>query len=305
MGTRSDLSDVTLFARLVEAGSFREAARALGLPVSTVSRRISALEDAIGARLVERTTRSVAITDLGQRYYVWCRRILASADEAMAALRESDGAPAGLVRLTAPIALGVSFVGDVVAEVMTRHPGLEMDVQLTDRLVNLEEEGFDVAVRIQWAERGIAGLATSALGWTRTVLVASRAYLEKHGAPRSPADLIRHVGIAYGHPLFEGGMSLQGPEGEVTNDMPVRLTVNDMTLALRAAAAGAGVAPVSILIAAPEIAAGTVVRVLPEWSAPPAQVLAVYPERRGQRPAVRAVLDALAAQLVETLRRIA
>lgn len=304
MGARIDLSDVTVFVRLVETGSFRAAARVLGLPVSTVSRRISALEAGIGARLVERTTRAVAITDLGRQYFARCQRILASAHEAVEALRAPGEAPAGLVRLTAPVPLGVAFVGDVVSDMLVRHPGVAVDAQLTDRMVDLVEEGFDVAIRVQRSAAPAPELVSRQLGWTRVLLVASPGYLNTNSVPRAPGDLARHAGIVYGHPLFEGGASLRGPDGEVIPELPERMRVNDMALALRAAAAGAGIAAVSVLIAGPEIAAGTVVRVLPEWEAPAAPVLAVYPARRGERPAVKALLEVLEERLSPSLRAI-
>lgn len=291
-----DLDSMVVFARVVEHGSFTRAAGVLGQPKSTVSRKIAELEAQLGVRLIQRTTRAVKATELGEAYYERCARIVAEAEEANAAVATAGAAPQGLLRVTAPVAFGAAFLGEVVAYFLTANPAASVEAVLTDRRVDLVGEGFDLAIRI--ASRVVeSSFIVRRLGPTRLLLAASPAYLARRGEPAAPSDLREHDCILYGELPQAATWTFTGPEGPVTVPVAGRLVANNAALVRSGALAGLGVARLPFFQAAPEIEAGKLRAVLPAWSPAGASVFAVYPNNRHLSPKVRAFLDCLVARL--------
>jgi DNA-binding transcriptional LysR family regulator len=281
---------------VVEHRSFTRAARVLGQPKSTVSRKIAELEEQLGVRLLQRTTRAVKATDLGEAYYERCTRIVAEAAEANAAVASAGAAPQGLLRLTAPVTFGATFLGEVVTHFLATYPGASVETVLTDRRVDLVGEGFDLAIRIGSRVQE-SSFFVRRLGPTRLVLAASPAYLARRGEPRAPGELREHDCLLYGELPQAASWVFAGPEGPVTVPVAGRLVANNAALVRSAALAGLGVARLPFFQAAPEIEAGRLRAVLPTWSPAVASVFAVYPNNRHLSPKVRAFLDCLVARL--------
>src|SRR5918996_3445658 len=203
------LQEITVFARIVGAGSLSAAARDLGLSPALVSRRLAALEGRLGVRLVNRTTRSLHLTDEGAAYYDTCTRILAEIQEADAAASAGRAEPRGVLRVALPASFGNRHVAPLVPRFAERYPDVQIALSLSDRTVNVVEEGFDLAVRI--ADLADSSLAARKLAPNRRVVCASPAYLARHGAPRTPEDLARHNCLTTTD--FAMSWSYRGPDG--------------------------------------------------------------------------------------------
>ena len=189
-----DLNETLIFARIVQAGSFTGAAKELGMPKSTVSRKLSELEERLGARLLQRTTRKLSLTELGQIYYRDCERIVAQLEEAEVSITELQAEPRGLLRITAPLNFG--FLGGIVADFLDHNAPLQVELVCTDRMVDLVEEGFDIGIRV--GRLSDSSLIARSLGSGYGIAVASPPYLKLHGKPRNPADLKGHECIWFG-----------------------------------------------------------------------------------------------------------
>jgi DNA-binding transcriptional LysR family regulator len=264
------------FVRIVERGSLTAAADVLDTSLPSVVRALAALEAKLDVRLLNRTTRRIALTDEGREYYERCRRVLAEVDEAEAALSARRAAPKGRLRVTAPVMLGRLHVAPLANEFLARHAALQLELVLLDRVVDLLEEGVDVAVRI--GRLPDSSLVAVPVGHTRRVLCASPAYLKRAGAPKSPADLARHRFVS-----FTGLASAQ--EGK-----PV-LASNQIDVALDACLAGVGIGEFLCYQVQALLAAGKLKRVRtdPEPTALPIQV--VYPHARLLSTNLRAFVD--------------
>jgi DNA-binding transcriptional LysR family regulator len=201
---------ITAFARVVELGSFARAAERLSVSTSAVSRQVAELEAHLDARLLNRTTRRLSLTEAGQAYYERSVQLLADLDDAESLVRTATVVPKGRLRLTCGITFGVRYLAPAIAEFGARHPQLTFDLDLSDRTTDLVEEGFDLAVRIGTA--GPPGLVARRLGHTQLICCASPSYLEAHGEPRHPDDLLRHKCLEY---TYAGGkrMDIRGPRG--------------------------------------------------------------------------------------------
>lgn len=285
----SDLNALQVFAKVVQTGSFTGAALALKMPKSTVSQRVSELEERLGVRLLQRTTRKLGLTDAGRIYYDHCIRIVAeveAADRAVAKLQET---PRGLLRVTVPAS--TQFLGPVFSEFLTRCSGVQLEVLCTDRSVDLVEESFDVAIRA-------GGLSDSTLiarnlGFSHFVLVASPRYLKKHGRPRSPEDLANHDCLIFGVGAQPRVWHLtQGNEARDVSLTP-KLSVNDLDVLQSAAVGGVGVALLPDFRCVGDLRAKRLELVLPTWQAPAQPIHAVYPSSRHLSPKVKVMLDHL------------
>src|SRR5882672_12732054 len=183
-----DLNEILVFARVVQAGSFTMAAAQLGMPKSTVSRKVSELEERLRARLLQRTTRKLSLTDAGRTYYDYSARIVGEIEDAERAVSSLQQTPRGVLRVTAPV--NVAFLGPIVSDYLKRYPEVRIDLFCTGRLVDLIEERFDLGIRAGLL--GDSTLIARSLGNVKWFLVAAPAYLKKHGRPRSPDDLKKH-----------------------------------------------------------------------------------------------------------------
>jgi DNA-binding transcriptional LysR family regulator len=283
------------FVAVAEQRGFAAAARRLRRSPPAVTRLVAALEEHLGLRLLHRTTRAVALTDAGARYLERARRILAELGEAEAAARAIRSEPAGRLVVAAPSVFGRRLVAPVVGALLARHPAVRAELRLGDGLVNLVEEGVDVAVRI--GNLSDSSLRVRPVGATRRVLVASPAYLEGHGRPRRPADLARHRTLAFSSlvPLAEWTFA-RGPRKERVAVEPA-FASNGAEAVAAEAVRGAGIALLLSYQVWEELAAGALERLLPRWEPSPIPIQIVHPAGRLPSAAVRAFTElAIAAR---------
>ncbi len=287
-----------VFARVVEQGSFAKAAARIGISTSACSRHVAQLEAHLAARLLNRTTRRLSLTESGQAFYERCVQLLADLAEAETAAAASGARPRGTLKLSCGISLGVRHVARLVGVFAARHPEVRFDVQLSDRFVDLVEEGFDLAIRI--GESPTQNLIARKLGETRLVPCAAPLYLRKHGAPAAPADLARHACLTYEYPVPRNLWRFRDRARAVHSVRvagPVHANNGDLLVA--AAVEGIGIAMEPDFIVAPDLAAGRLVRVLPDYAPAPTSLYAVYPSRRHLSAKVRAFVDFLGERFAQ------
>jgi len=268
------LNDMALFVEVVKAKGFRSAADAMGMPSSTLSRRISALEKSIGLRLLHRTTRKIELTEAGQIYFERCQRIVEEARLAHEQLGGMLANPSGVLRVSLPVDFSVIYLAPLIAEFAALHPGITFDLDLTPRRVDLVSEPYDVAIRMGESES--SQLIARAIATLTPRLYASPAYLKRAGEPEKPADLERHECLtlvkARSWTLHDGRKTATVPAGS-------RFTVNSAGMVLRLATLGLGIILLPEEIAAEDLAGGRLRRVLPGWHGAPHQVYAVTETR--------------------------
>jgi DNA-binding transcriptional LysR family regulator len=290
-----DLNEIVVFARVVETRSFTAAAQQLGLPKSTVSRKIAQLEERLGVRLLQRTTRKLNLTEVGQAYYERCARIVQDIAAAEQVVTDMQTAPRGLLRVTAPVDLGSTYLGALVAEFLAQYPEIQMELDLSDRVVDLIEDGVDLGIR--FGPLTESSLIARKLGTIRLRCCASTAYLAEHPAPDTPAQLAEHDVLVFAPSGRIVPWMMHGPDGVIDATPRGRLISNGV-LALRdAARAGAGVTLLPEFVIADDVAAGGMAYVLPAWSLHASELFAVYPSTRNLSPKVRAFLEFLMAKL--------
>ena len=257
------LREMAIFAQVVDSAGFSAAARELGLTTSAVSRHVSRLEAHLGGRLLQRTTRSLALTELGRQVHAACARMLSTAREIRTLAGSYSARPNGIIRVTAPIVFGQIWLAPKLPGFMTAYPEVEVRLTLVDRTVDLIEEGADVAIRIA---RGLApGLAARPLCAMRYVLVASPAYLALHPAPETPQALREHRCTHLGYPPFGDDWTLRRGDAKVSISVPARLTINNSAAILAVVQAGGGIGLVPDFTARALLQAQRVRQVLPEW----------------------------------------
>jgi DNA-binding transcriptional LysR family regulator len=298
-----DRSNVTLermrsFVRVVERGSLSAVAREEGVGQSTVSRHVAELEAALGASLLNRTTRRLTLTDEGRRFHAEARTILRLVDEATDGVRNAGGGLTGTVRVSCTAALGVRHVCRALFALQDRYPGISIDLSLTDERIDLVREATDVAIRL--GPLAESSLQRKAIGRSRRILVASRGYLADHGRPQHPADLSRHPVIRMSNVAGSDTLCLHGPDG-ATARIPVggRLLVDHGLAAREALAQGRGIAAAHVWLVDDLLAAGAIERVLPDHAPEPVPLSILVVPGRIRIKRVRLVVDALAAALSE------
>jgi len=284
-----EMGAVELFARVAELRSFRGAADALGVPRSTVSRRIGELERALGTRLLQRTTRRVELTSAGKTYLRACGPALATIQEAGRALSASSEETAGRLRVTAPVTLGEGILGDVVAECLARHPQMSIELVLTDTQVELVEEKFDLAFRAGTVKD--TSLVAHELWRGQLRCFAAREYLRDRGTPRTPRDLVRHDCIVFTPHAPRGRWTFHSRGRAVEIPVRGRLVVNSIPLVMDAAMRGLGIARLAGAAVNEEIAANRLVEVLDAYAPPPRPLYAVHASGGRVSPAGRMFLE--------------
>ncbi len=287
------LDDALIFTRVVECHSFTQAAQSLSMQKSTVSRRIALLEERLGVRLLNRTTRKLRLTEVGQAYYERCRQIMLDFAEAEQAVMQLQQEPSGLLRITAPIEFGQFFLGSVLGHFMRQYPQISAEVELTSRDVDPLEEGVDIAIQV--GQPRDSTLIARKLLESRRRLCASPEYLAQHGAPRSIEELAGHRAIL----LPQDSPRYWPLVGEQVSCQRV-LSCNNITLAREAALAGAGIAGLPVMISEEALGNGRLVELLPDARLPVGELYAVYPSRRFQAMKVKAFLDFLMSSLRQT-----
>ncbi len=292
-----DLNDLYYFSQIVEHRGFAAAGRALGIPKSKLSRRLAVLEERLGVRLIQRSTRRFAVTELGEDYLQHCKAMLIEAEAAQQAIERTRSEPRGIVRLTCPIALLDTRVGAMVAEFLLRHPQVEVHLEATDRRVDVISEAVDIALRVRTPPLQDSGLVLRTLAQSSQCLVGAPQLLRRVGMPVAPSDLTALPSMDLGSPQTAHVWSLLGPEGaQASIHHHPRLITRGMIALRLAAIAGVGIVQLPSQMVHDELAAGTLVRVLPEWAPRIEIVHAVFASRRGLLPSVRALLDFLASR---------
>jgi DNA-binding transcriptional LysR family regulator len=289
-----DLNDMLFFAEVVDRGGFAAAGRALHVPKSRLSRRVAELEERLGVRLLQRTTRKLSLTEAGQVYHRHCisvREQAQAADEALAAVR---AAPSGTVRITCPVTLAQTTVGPLLPRFLAAHPLVRLEMQVSNRVVDPVQEGIDIALRVRTVMEDSGSLVVKNLGPTHSILVASPELLRRFGAPAGPDHLHGLPTVAMSAADGVARWALMGPRGEPFElvHRPV-LSVDDLPTLKFAVLEGTGMCPLPDYLCTDELRDGRLAPVLPGWEPPQARVLAVYPSRRGMVPAVRRLLDFL------------
>lgn len=289
-----DLNDMRLFAAVVEHGGFTAAARSLGLPKSTLSRRIAALETSLGVRLLQRSTRALALTDVGRRVLSHCEVISREAEAAREVVESARSEPSGLLRISCPPPVIHSHVGAVVTRFMLDHPAVRLRLEAVTRRVDVIEEGIDLAIRVRTPPMEDSDLTVRVLESHGSAVAAAPAYLDRVGRPERPEDLARLDTLDMPRTGERHVWLLSGDDGRsVSIELTPRLVSQDMGILRLAALGGVGVVTLPRYMLREDLTSGRLEEVLPDWKPPCGVVHAVFPSRRGLVPAVRAFLDAL------------
>jgi DNA-binding transcriptional LysR family regulator len=286
------LDAMNAFAKVVAAGSYAEAARRLGLTRSAVSKAVMELEQLLGARLLDRTTRRVAPTEAGRAYYERCVMILADVAETEIQISRLHDAPRGVLKVNAPMSFGIRYLGSAVADFMARYPDLKIELILNDRVIDPLEEGVDVTVRI--GALADSSLIARRLAPARLVLAAAPAYLKRQGMPRTLEDLAAHQCLTYGHMAAAQRWTLQR-DGGVAIAVPVnsRLCSNNGDVLREAALSGIGITNLPTFLIGPDIKAGRLRLVLADMLPAPLGIYALYAPNRYLAAKTRVFIDFL------------
>lgn len=289
-----DLNDLYYFAQVVEHGGFTPAGRALDEPKSKLSRRIAALEERLGVRLIQRSTRHFSVTEIGQVFYRHCVAMLVEAAAATEAVEQHRSEPRGVVNLSCPTALLNFWVGPMLARFMVQYPLVELHVQSTNRQVDLIQEGIDIALRVRFPPLEGSDLVMKVLGESRQCVVGAPALRERLPARPTPADVAALPTLHWGAVQREYLWQLDGPKGASAQVRHRPRMVTDDLVALRQAAlAGAGAVHIPAVVVCEDLNEGRLVNLLPAWAPRTGVVHAVFPSRRGLLPSVRTLLDFL------------
>lgn len=286
------MAEYTVFVRVVEDGGFSAAARVLRLTPSAISKQIARLEDRLGVRLINRTTRRLGLTDEGRSFYDRCVGILADIDEAEESLIRSSDSPRGKLHINTGVAFGRNQIGPLIPAFLARYPDIEVDITMTDSLSDLVEEGVDVAIRFGFLQDST--LVARHLADSRRAICASPAYLEKHGVPQHPKDLVNHNCLAFGHLPHLNDWVFKMPDGELTFRPKGNFTANNGEAIHDMAVNGLGITRMAEFLVSSDVKSGKLVRVLQNYYRDiDVPVHAIYPTKRHLSAKVRAFVDYL------------
>jgi DNA-binding transcriptional LysR family regulator len=290
-----NLADISVFVRVVERGSFTLAADDLELSRAVVSKYVSRLEDRLGVRLLQRTTRRLSLTEAGAALFEASRGAIERIEEAEAAVARFQAAPRGRLRVSAPMSFGILHLGPLLADFASQFPDITLDMRLDDRYVSLVEDGFDVAIRI--GVLSDSTLVARKLATTRTIACASPAYLREHGEPETPEDLASHDCLLYSYLSSANVWRFTAPNGR---EVPVAVTgtfrINNGIVLGAAAVAGHGILMTPSFYVGPLLREGKLKRILAGYSLPQLGIYAVYPQTSHVPPKVRSFVDYLVAR---------
>lgn len=295
-----DLNDLYYFVKVVEHGGFAPAARALGVPKSKLSRRIASLEESLGTRLINRSTRRFAVSELGQEYHRHCVAMLVEAEAAQEVIERFRDEPRGTVRLSCPPGLIYFLIAPLLVRFMQRYPEVTVEMEATSRRVDVIREGFDIALRVRFPPLEDSDLTMKVLSRSPQCLMASPDLMRAHTSPQSPSDLAGLPSLDFEEPDGRHVWRLDGPDGASTRvPHQPRLVTDDVFTLREAAIAGLGVVRMPLIVAGGDLLDGRLVSVLPAWRPRGGIFHAVFPSRRGLLPSVRALLDFLGESLDE------
>jgi DNA-binding transcriptional LysR family regulator len=286
------------FARVVAVGSYAEAARSLGLTRSAVSKAVIELERILGSRLLDRTTRKVSPTEAGRAYYDRCVDILASIEEAELQVSRLHDVPKGVLRINAPMSFGALYLGPAIADFMSAYPDIKVELTLNDRFIDPIEEGVDVTVRIAVLED--SSLIARRLAPAKRVLVAAPDYLARHGTPKVPDDLLGHRCLNYGHTTTLQRWRLTHAGETLSVPISSCLCSNNGDVLRTAAIAGHGIAKLPTFLVGPDIGAGRLSAVMPDYPPTELGIFALYAPNRYLAAKTRVLIDFLVARFGET-----
>ncbi|MFJ2986243.1 LysR family transcriptional regulator [Collimonas sp. NPDC087041] len=290
-----DLNDLYYYVQVVDQGGFAPAGRALGMPKSKLSRRIALLEERLGVRLLQRTTRHFSVTEVGQTYYEHCKAMLVEADAAQEAIEVTRAEPRGIVRISCPIALLHANVSTMLADFMVDYPHVNVQLEASNRRVDLVGEGYDIAIRVRPPPLPDSELVMRVLAERGQCLVASPLLLSGRDQPQTPADLADWPSLALGTPQQSHAWNLYGPNGaQAMLPHTPRFVTGDMIGLRDAAVAGVGIVQLPTMMIQDQLTQGRLIRLLPDWQPRPEIIHAVFPSRRGLLPSVRTLIDYLA-----------
>jgi DNA-binding transcriptional LysR family regulator len=286
------------FAKVIEHGGYAKASRALGIPKSRLSRHVAALESKLSVRLVNRSTRRFVVTDVGRDVYRHALAMLAEADAALEAVEFARSEPRGIVKASCPVALAQTPLAQILPDFLVKYPAVRLQLDVSNRRVDVLNEGFDVAVRVRSHPTGEDGLVMRTFGQSNELLVARPAYLDSIGRPKEPAQLCERDTLGYAPGTDRETWELTGPNGESARvEHSPRIVSHDFVVLRAAVLAGLGIALLPESVVRADLQQGKLERVLPEWKAPQGILHVVFPSRRGLLPAVRAFIDFLAERL--------
>lgn len=294
----NDLNDLYYFAMVVEHSGFAAAERALGIPKSRLSRRISQLETDMGARLLQRSTRRFAVTDVGQSVYRHAQSMLAEASAAREVVDRLSAEPRGLVRVSVPVGIAQELMPKLLPDFLARYPLVRVQLHVNNRRVDVINEGFDVAIRVRAKLDDDGSLVMRSFGQIQELLVASPKYLDRAGRPRDPEELASHTTLSMSEDEARQRWELQGAGGEVRRvELKPRVSGFDFPMLMALAKQGLGVTLIPETICADAVRNRELEVVLPAWRLPMGICHAVFASRRGLLPAVRMFIDYLAENM--------
>lgn len=285
------LTSIAIFKRVAESGSFSDTARETGLSQPTISKHIARLEDQLGVRLLNRSTRRTHLTEAGERFYETCTRIVTALDEASSSIGQLQSSPTGTLRINVPVTFGRLLILPRIPDYLAQHPGVTADLIFNDRYIDLVAEGVDLAIRL--GNLTDSSLVGRRLGTVRRVAVAARSYLDRYGEPLRPGDLSRHNCIVNTNLSTVADWHFSSSEGEVSVRVTGRFRANNSEAVAHMVRIGAGIAVVPEYTLGREIADGTVRVVLRDYAASSFEIHALYPATRHVLPKVRSFLDFL------------
>lgn len=295
-----NFNEIAVFIQVVQSGSFTSAAKKLSMPNSTVSFKVSELEARLGVSLLQRTTRKLHVTPVGQIFYENCLHGLEALRAAEQALLDTKSGAQGLLRLTAPVELGTSILPSIVSSFIQKHPKVNVEVILADRTVDLLGEGIDLAVRA--GNLKDSSMIAKRLGAVYFALFASSKYLKRNGSPKKMDELREHIGIGF-TPLLNKGMKFSNSKSSVKNiELPHRLIINDLNMIKALAINGEGIALLPTFLCNAEEKGGKLVRLLPEWTSDMQPIHFVYPAQKYVSPKLSAFISHASDMLKESLK---
>ena len=290
---KDGLDGITVFVQVVESGSFTAAAEQLGHSTSFVSKEVTRLEDRLGARLLNRTTRKISLTDVGRLYFERCKQIVIDAEQAEQCVSQLHEAPRGVLKVSAPVSFGLSYLRQELPQFLETYPELNLDIEFSDRMVDVVAEGFDVVLRI--GNLKDSNLIIRRINTSRGVIVAAPSYWQRRGRPSHPTELAKHDCISYSYKQTPSYWEFVDLEAKAIGvNVPIRVQCNSAELEAAMAVAGLGVTRLPAFVIEQELAKGLLEIALEDYERPPLGIFAVYPHRLHLSAKVRVFIDFLA-----------
>jgi DNA-binding transcriptional LysR family regulator len=299
-----NLNDLYMYAMVVEHGGFSKAERALGIPKSRLSRRITELEADLGVRLLQRGSRHFVVTEVGQRVYQHVQSMLTEAQAARDVVAELSVEPRGVLRVSVPVDIAEQQMAQILPEFMQRYPHVKLHFSVTNRRIDLLNEGIDVALRVRDSLDNDGNLVMRNFGQSIAVLVASPEYLDRMGRPQHPSELIQHQTLSNNEREYDQQWTLHGPNGKESFDIKPQVLGSSFALMSALAEQGHGITFLPLMTCVEQLRTGQLEIVLPNWRLPQGIYHAVFASRRGMLPAVRVFIDFLAEKIPPMLQEL-